>query len=206
MNNIADILYAMAPHVHLMAFGLLLLSGLNFPVSEDLVIIISASVAATVIRQNCVIIFIGCFMGAFLSDSLAYSVGRIGGRRLLESSFVSRLFHADRIRTIENYFMKYGGKTLFFGRFIPFGVRNVLFMTSGLVRMRYFKFFIIDLFAVSITSTILFSTGYTLGGNYSRIMPYLNRYKMIIFTLFILILITVYMVRKYRNRKNGIAV
>ena len=206
MNSIAGILYGMAPYVHLIAFGLLVLSGLNFPVSEDLVIIISASIAATVIPQNCIIIFIGCFLGAFLSDSLAYTVGRIGGRRLLESSLVRRLFHADRILTVENYFIKYGGKTLFFGRFVPFGVRNVLFMTSGFVRMKYIKFFIIDLCAVSITSTILFSIGYTLGGNYSRVMPYLDRYKMIIFTLFILILLTVYTVRKFKNRKNGTAV
>jgi membrane protein DedA with SNARE-associated domain len=157
MPDITSLLYGMASYTHLIAFGLLMLSGLNLPISEDLVFIVSASVAATVMPENTFLIFMGCYMGAFLSDSIAYAIGRFAGRKLLEIRFIRHIFHADKILTVEKYFVSYGGKTLFFGRFIPFGVRNVLFMTSGFVKMRYRKFFLIDLSAVTLTSLILFS-------------------------------------------------
>ena len=41
---------------------------------------------------------------------------------------------------IENYYTKYGVVTLLIGRFIPFGVRNCLFVTAGIGKMRFWKF------------------------------------------------------------------
>ena len=193
----------MAPHAHFIAFGLLLLSGMNMPVSEDLVFIISGSMAATVIPDNRVVIFICCLTGAFLSDSISYTIGFVGGRKLLEVSFIKKILNTEKVIKIESYFQKYGGKTLFFGRFVPFGIRNVLFMTSGLVRMRYSRFFLIDLIAVSITSTILFSAGYKLGENYMSIIPYLNKYKIVILSLFIALVLSAIAFNRINNRKNA---
>ena len=203
MESISGILYGMAPHAHFIAFGLLLLSGMNMPVSEDLVFLISGSMAATVIPDNRIIIFLCCLSGAFLSDSISYSIGLVGGRKLLEVSLIRRIFKPEKIMKVENYFKKYGGKTLFFGRFIPFGMRNVLFMTSGFVHMHYARFFFTDLLAVSITSSILFTLGYKLGENYSSVLPYLGRYKIIIFSLFIFIIMSAILIHEFNKRKNA---
>jgi membrane-associated protein len=189
MSNITEILYAMAPNVHFISFGLLILAGFNMPVSEDLVFIVSASIAATLVPENTVYIFIGCFLGAYFSDIIAYTLGRTLGRRLLKISFFQKLFPQEKIEKIERYFLKYGGNTLFFGRFIPFGMRNILFATSGIVKMKILKFLIVDFFALSLTSTILFYLGYSLGRNYQVIFPYLNRYKFIILALLIVIIL-----------------
>ena len=61
--------------------------------------------------------------------------------------------------------MRYGFWTLLVGRFIPFGVRNCLFMTAGMARMPFLKFAVSDGIACFISSTVLFSLGYTLGKN-----------------------------------------
>jgi membrane protein DedA with SNARE-associated domain len=183
MNTITEILFAMAPNVHFISFGLLILAGFNMPVSEDLVFIVSASIAATIVPENTVYIFIGCFMGAYFSDIIAYTIGRTFGRRLLKISFFQKLFPEEKIEKIERYFLKYGGNTLFFGRFIPFGMRNVLFATSGIVKMKISKFLLVDFLALCVTSTVLFYLGYNLGQNYQVIFPYLNRYKFIILAL-----------------------
>ncbi len=100
-----------------------------------------------------------------------------------------------RISKMQDYFAHYGGKTIFFGRFIPFGARNAIFMTCGLIRMRLIKFMSIDLLALICTSTFLFTLGYTFGNNYEKIFPYLDRYKLVIFGFFI-VLIVVLIVRK----------
>ena len=49
MDYITNILLNAAPYVHFISFGLLLLAGFNLPISEDLVFIVSASIAATMV-------------------------------------------------------------------------------------------------------------------------------------------------------------
>jgi membrane-associated protein len=207
MFEVKEILVGMAPYTHYVAFGLLLLAGFSLPVSEDIVFIISASLAATVVPENIYYIFAGCFLGAFLSDIEAYLIGRYGinkilfSRLLLRSRIVNREKVEQKINTVSTYFLTYGGKTLFFGRFIPFGARNVLFMTCGLIRMKLVRFMIIDFCALCCTSVLLFSLGYSFGNNYERIFPYLNKYKLIIAGLFIVVVVYLILRNKCMKRE-----
>ncbi len=201
MEWLSSILIDLAQYVHFISFGLLLLAGLNFPVSEDLTFIISASLAATVVPENTVPIFIGCFTGALLSDIIAYSIGRFGINRLRTLPMLKSLIRENRIEKITRYFDNYGFATLFFGRFFPFGVRNVLFMTAGMIRLKFYRFLIVDLFALCLTSTILFSLGYIFGKNYRDLIPYIEQYKTVLIVTFILVA-TLILVRYYFFRSH----
>jgi len=207
MFDVKEILLGMSPYVQFISFGLLMLSGLNFPISEDIVFIISASIAATIEPQNTLLIFAGCFLGAYLSDIVAYCIGRFGIKKLLHSRIMIRLKLIDpqyvesRMKILGGYFEAYGGKTLFFGRFIPLGFRNILFMTCGFIKMNPVKFMIIDLCAVTSTSLILFTLGYTFGNNYETIVSYLNRYKIILVAVIIAIII-IFIVRQKRHKQK----
>jgi len=206
MIDIKDVILGMAPYTHYISFGLIILAGFNIPISEDIVFIISASVAATTVPQNTPYIFAGCFLGAYLSDIVAYMIGRYGinkivfSKIMIESKIVNREKIEDKIKTISGYFARYGGKTLFFARFIPFGVRNITFMTCGLIKMKIVKFMIIDLCAVTCTSSILFYLGYTFGNNYEMILPHLMRYKFIIFGIFVSAIILLIVRKKIMKR------
>ncbi len=181
----------MAENIHFISFGLLMLAGFNFPISEDIVFIISASIAAKYIPENTYLIFAGCFLGAYLSDIVVYCIGRFGFKRLLNINFLNTTKNRLRIEKATIYFKRYGGKTLFFGRFFPFGIRNILFLTAGTVHYNFFLFLLVDISALAITSTILFYTGYMFGENISLIKEYLADYKFIIVTIlafFVLIL------------------
>jgi membrane-associated protein len=190
MFDVKEIMLGMVPYTQYISFGLIMLAGVNIPVSEDIVIIVSASIAATKAPHNVYYIFAGCFLGAYLSDIAAYVIGRYGINKILFSTMMIRSKIVNRekverkIETIRGYFTRYGGKTLFFARFFPFGVRNVTFMTCGLIKMKMAKFMIIDICAATCTTTILFCLGYTFGNNYEMIFPYLNRYKFIILGIF----------------------
>jgi len=188
--DIANILtHSVANNLHLISFGLLFLAGFNIPISEDLVFIISASIAASVIPENRYLIFAGCFLGAFISDLIAYSIGRHGFPLIQKFGFLKSERTRKRIDNLQIYFKKYGGKTLFFGRFIPFGVRNIMFLAAGLVKFGRLKFMIFDLAALSITSTILFVIGYKFGENIETIKIYLSNYRIIIFSFFVVFVI-----------------
>jgi membrane protein DedA with SNARE-associated domain len=197
MDQLIDFLYQMAPYAHFIAFGMLMLSGLSVPISEDVVIIISASIPATLQPDNAVLIFAGCFLGALFSDWIPYSIGRFGGPKILSIPFFARNLPRHKIEKIENYFHRYHVKTLFFGRFIPFGVRNALFFTAGLLKVKFFKFLLIDFCALVITASIQFTIGYTLGENFRSIFPYLDRYKLVIFVLFLSIIAAVVIKRRF---------
>ncbi len=202
MIDITYLLKSMVQHTHFISFGLLLLAGFNIPVSEDLVFIISASIAATTVPENSVKIFAGCFLGAFLSDITAYTIGRYGINRILFSPLLVRARIVNRasleykLEKAKGFFDRYGGKALFFGRFIPFGVRNVIFMSCGLTHMPFIKFMIIDLAALTCTSSILFFLGYSFGNNYDIILSYISRYKIVIFILFALLVLLIIIRKK----------
>lgn len=184
MFSIENLLYDLAPYIQYISFGLLVLAGFNVPISEDIVFIVSASVAASVVPQNTVYIFTGCFLGAYTSDIVAYSIGRFAGRKILEKKFFQKPVNIERIKKIEQYFIRYGFKTLFFGRFIPLGMRNVIFITAGIARMKFKRFLLFDILALSIGISILFRIGFVFGKNYRVILPYLDQFKYGIFALF----------------------
>jgi len=186
---------SMAENLHFISFGLLLLAGINFPISEDLVFIISASIAATVIPENKYLIFMGCFLGAYISDIIAYLLGRYALPILFKINLFNRKSTRKKIVRIEFYFNKYGVKTLFFGRFIPFGVRNMLFLTAGMVKFNFLKFILTDLAALTITSSLLFFLGYKFGENIDVIKHHLNNYKIAVFVIF-LISLQIFIIKK----------
>ena len=46
----------------------------------------------------------------------------------------------ERVAKVASFYQKYGVWTLVVGRFIPFGVRNALFLTAGIGKMSPVRF------------------------------------------------------------------
>ena len=202
LSDIPDYLISMAPYLHYVSFALLILAGFNLPISEDVVMIVSGSIAATVVPENTFIILVGCFLGAYNSDIFAYCMGRYFLSWVIRHKRMANIIPVKKIKTMEQYFSKYGEKTLFFGRFIPFGFRNAVFMTSGVLGMKFYHFLIIDFLALCSTTAILFTLGYKFGGNYQIVIDFANKFYFILFPA--LILIIVFFIRKFmkHHREN----
>lgn len=175
-----------APHAHWYIFGCLMLAGLNLPVSEDLMIIISGVLASTFVPENVWKLFAAVFLGAYLSDWMVYWVGRLWGAHLWRIRWFARMFKPKRLEQIKQYYAKYGMLTLLVGRFIPFGVRNCLFATAGMGKMRFRKFLLADGLACLISNATLFTLAYFCGKNCSYLVRYIN---VTIFITFVVALI-----------------
>ncbi len=188
-------------YVHWIGFALLVLAGFNLPISEDLVMIVCGSIVATYAPENLIKILAFCWAGAYISDIWCYLVGRYFLNRVAEHRFVRRMIPIHKIHHLESYFRKYGEKTLYFGRFIPFGARNAVFMTCGLVRMKMLHFLIIDALALCSTTAILFSLGYFGGQNYQRILDFVQRSSPVLFFLVIAI-IAFFVYRFLKQRRH----
>jgi membrane-associated protein len=175
-----------ATYAHWVVFSLLMLAGLNFPISEDLLIIISGVLASTLVPENAWKLFLGIFLGAYLSDWVVYWIGRLWGEKLWSIRWFARIFHPEKLKQIESYYAKYGMVTLLVGRFIPFGVRNCLFATAGIGKMRFWKFILADGVACLSSNATLFLLAYFCGKNCSYLVKYVN---VVIFSLFLIALI-----------------
>ena len=140
-------------------------------------------------------LFLGVFLGAYLSDLIAYSLGRKFGPKLQKIKIFANSFQPRKIDKIKSYYEKYGVITLILGRFIPFGVRNALFMTAGLSKMRFFKFASSDLLACTISVSTFFSLYYYIGPS---VIHYVKRFNILIFLIFVIIVLI--LILKYKKR------
>lgn len=185
----------MAPYITL---GLLLLAGFNVPVSEDALLFINAVLAAKNPDQK-YFLFAGVFLGAYLSDLICYWLGRTLGPRLWKIRFFAKMVAPEQVDRLSGFYNKYGMLTLIIGRFIPFGVRNGLFLTAGLSKMDFKKFAFSDLVAAIITCTLFFTLYFHYG---ESVIEFVKKFNIVIFSVAAIGALFYFIVKKRQKVTN----
>ncbi len=176
-------------------FGLLLLAGFNIPISEDAMLFISAILA----KKNpelTVPLFFAVYLGAYFSDLICFSLGWFLGPKILKFKFFASIVTAERRVKIHSYYEKYGIITLILGRFIPFGVRNGLFLTAGLGKMNPLKFALSDLLACTISCLVFFTLYYQFG---TQVVDYIKKGNIFIFGIAGIIVVVLLILKKTKK-------
>lgn len=177
-----------------------MLAGLNVPLSEDLILLSAGAIVATCIPENYLVMLVWLYFGCWISAWEAYAIGRFLGPKLYNIKWFSHILTRGRIEKLHHYYEKFGIFTFIFGRFIPGGVRNTLFMTAGLGKMPFGKFIFRDGVACFISTNTVFYIGFLFGENYSLIVDYFNTYTHVFIGLLISIIALYYIWHRYRNR------
>ena len=99
----------------------------------------------------------------------------------------------ETVDKIGGFYKKYGMLTLILGRFIPFGVRNALFLTAGLSKMNFLKFALSDLVAATISCSLYFWLYYTYGKSMVDIIKQSN---VVIFSIALVVVLYLIFTRK----------
>lgn len=173
----------------LVIFISLFLGGFNLPISEDLIVI----TAALLCKQKTASIpafYIALYLGAVLSDYMVYFWGWLLGRGSIQWKIFSRLINEEKTRRIADELERHGFLTFLFGRFIPFGVRNIISMASGFVGFPFYKFAAFDALAAVCNISALFWLVYFLGQRGSSVMKIIG-----IIVLVIFITVSIYIMR-----------
>lgn len=191
-----------AQHAHWFIFAAILLAGVNIPISADVLIVSAAVLAATLIPEHVWHLYLAIFLGCYFSAWIAYWFGRLAGKKLLRFAWFQRFFPPQRMTKIQLFYQKHGFWTLMLGRFIPFGVRNCIFMSSGMSRVPFLRFALWDLPACLTWSALSFYLFFTLGKNYQTLLNHLKIVNMVIFLAFGVTVIT--LVWYKRRRKNTV--
>lgn len=188
MTDIIALIESHIEYAPWIIFGLLLLAGFNIPISEDGMLFVAATFAAR--NPEHLPYFLGAvYAGAYGSDLICYGLGRILGSRLSHWRLFSKLMDKNKVDKVSDYYRNYGLLTLVFGRFVPFGVRNLLFLTAGLGRMNAVKFAAADFLACSASVIVYFSVYYHYG---QKIVLIIQEVNVAIFILAMLIGVYLY--------------
>jgi membrane protein DedA with SNARE-associated domain len=163
MESLLLWLVELGPHAPLIIFALLVVTGFSLPVSEDLLVLASGALASTILPGYTVQLFCAAFFGSFISDCIAYGLGRMVGDKIYQMKA------ATKMHRLAAFYKKYGVLTLFVGRCIPFGIRNGIFMTAGAAKMQFYKFLITDAISCLGFSALLFYLAYSCGKNYDAL-------------------------------------
>ena len=187
-------------HAPWIVFGTLLLAGVNIPISIDIVLVFCAFLAASVIPESTYALYFSILIGCSVSGWLAYWLGRIGGRKILATKFISKFISEQKVEKVENYYKRNGILTLIVGRFIPFGIRNCIFLTTGISKMNFWKFALVDFLACAAWSSLMFFAFFHLGKNFDTLKQHLLLLNICLFLAFSVTLITIFWY-KYKKRK-----
>jgi membrane protein DedA with SNARE-associated domain len=186
----------LAPYAFL---GLLILAGFNIPISEDLMLLSSALIAIKNPHLKYEL-FAGVFLGAYISDLICYGfMGRFLGPKIFQIKFFANMISQEKLDKINSFYAKYGVATLIIGRFIPFGVRNALFLTAGLGKMNAVKFALCDFIACTISCVFFFWLYFTYG---ESVIDLVKKGNMILFALFAAALTGWFIHKKVQAKKE----
>lgn len=202
MDSFVTFLCQYAHETPWIIFCLLLLTGFNIPISEDLLIILAGAIVSICIPDHYFKLFFWVYAGALLSAWIAYWIGRLFGEKLYSMRWFKHVINKDRIEKLHEYYEKYGVLVFIVGRFCPGGIRNALFMTSGLGKMPFYTFILRDAFACLISTSVLFNLGYYFGIHYKKLLHWLKTYDLVgiafLSALIIVFLLIRLLIKKYK--------
>jgi len=202
MESLISLACEHAHSAHWFFFLLIMLAGLNLPISEDIVLITAGALASTCIPEQTFHLFAWLFFACWFSAWEAYWLGRLLGPKLYNIKWFSYILTLKRIERLHHFYERFGFLTFMVGRFIPGGVRNALFMTSGLGKMPFHKFILRDLPACLLSVSALFSLGYFFGQNTQAITHFFKTYHTVALLLILLGILLYFAYSKIKKRKS----
>lgn len=196
MESIITFASQHAESSHWLFFFLILLGGINVPISEDIVMISAGALASTYVPELAKYQFAWLFLACWIAAWEAYWIGRLLGPKMYRIRWFNRILTPKKIATLHHYYEKFGIFTFIIGRFIPGGVRNCLFMSSGLGKMPFLTFIRRDFPACLISAGFLFYIGFLFGQNASTIIATFKTYQTIILLTLTVIFTTGFFLKK----------
>lgn len=183
-------------------FFLLLLAGINFPISIDIVVILSAFLVATTLKHQIIAIYISLLLGTYLSAWISYWLGRLARKKLLRFQFVQNFFSQEKLNSLQQFYEKNGMLTLLIGRFIPFGIRNCLFLSTGFSKSSFKKFIVRDSLSCLIWVSVSYYSFLHISKNMHQLLYSIKKFQLALFLGFSVTVIGVVCYNLKKNRKT----
>jgi membrane protein DedA with SNARE-associated domain len=182
--------------------AVLILTGTGLPIPEEVPII-----AAGVLSANGQLLWWlalpSCLLGALLGDCVMYWIGYHFGRSVLrEHPYWSHFVKPEREAQIEQMLHVHGLKVFFLARFLV-GLRSPVYLSAGIMRVPFRRFFLIDLFCATAVISVFFGISYYFG---ETIATWIKSAEIVLTVVVVLALVGVgvYFWRRHRRHQATI--
>ena len=150
-------------------------------------------------QLNIYIVLALLWVAAIAGDTVNYTIGKTLGTRLVTAKiFGRRIIQDSAIQKTEDFFTKYGSKTIVIARFVPI-VRTLAPFVAGISKMHYGTFI-----KYNFIGGIIWVIGITLAGYFLGTIPVIkNNFEIVVMAIivFSLIPIIVEFVKEKSKRK-----
>ena len=146
---------------------LVLIEDFGIPVPGETVLIAGAIFAGSG-RLNVVAVGVIGFAAAVVGDNIGYTIGRFGGRALVERWGRYVFLTPERLHKAEVFFDHQGGKIITVARFIE-GLRQANGIIAGLAEMHWLRFVAFNALGAALWVGTWVSVGYFAGQHITAI-------------------------------------
>ncbi len=129
-------------------------------------------------------VIIWSIFGAILSDIISFYLAKKYGKRIIKSKYYKR--YQEYFEKGEIFFKKYGGISVFWGRFIGF-LRPIVPFLAGLLKMDKLKFYFYAIVSGILWGICYPGLGYVFGESYKIIEKYIGRLNLVIIIFIVII-------------------
>lgn len=132
---------------------------------------------------------------AILGDTVNYAIGHVLAPRIFRNEKI-KFLNEKHLQRTQEFYAKYGGKTIIFARFLPI-IRTFAPFLAGVGTMSYPRFLLYN-----VVGAVLWVTGFVLAGYFFGNLPIVKEnFTFVIFAIIIISIIPA-LVEFYKSRKN----
>ncbi len=180
-------------------FILMALESVNIPIPSEVIMPFSGFLAQQGVFSFWIVSIAGTLgnvAGSLLSYFLAEWIIRVRERSRLLAAVLSE----KHLRTTNEWFVKYGALSVFFGRVVPV-VRTFISLPAGLGKMNVVKFTTLTLVGSFIWSVFLTYVGFVLGSNWESIGHYFRQADYVV--ALCAVAVVAYLIYRHRSARRG---
>jgi len=178
----------------------LIAAGLGLPLPEDIPLLTGGYLCHIGQASLPLMIAVG-MVGVLSGDLFLFTMGRRFGHHVVEHRFFRRLVNPRRLLMAEELFARQGVKIIFAGRFLP-GLRPMIFMAAGVLRVRPLVFLAVNGLAACISVPTLIVLGKVFGGSLDHIKRDVRLASHAMFLVVIVIALIAGGIWLYRRQKR----
>jgi membrane protein DedA with SNARE-associated domain len=185
--------------IYSFVFAIAYIENIFPPSPSDTIIVFGGSLAG-IGHVGFVPVLAAATLGSTLGFMTMYKIGDWFGDRILEEGKI-KFIPISAVRTVEEWFQKYGYWIIVANRFLS-GTRAVVSFFAGLAELNLLRTTVLCSVSALAWNSILVGAGFYLGKNWQEIGFYLSTYSQVV-TGIIIVVVIILIVRFLHQRKNN---
>ena len=179
MEQLSHFFLNLVDHVGYLGLFIAMTAGnIGAPVGSEIIIPAAGALVATGHLPSLWEAIFVALLGELAGGTLAYAIGRYGGRPFVHKYGHYVMFHDDEMAKVDRFFEKYGSFAIFICRFVPV-VRGVVGIPAGITRMPLLPYYLWYALGSFGFCAVLAYIGYGLGNNLDSIVPVLHKFSLV---------------------------